>query len=118
MSDKSLKDYQTARLKEGAAPKSINEETRFFLRMLEEQGDFIRAKMRRLKTLKLKAGKRIAKAFSPEQKTAMLAAAKNLRSPSIYPALTLAFTADCGMPTPGFAMEPHRLGEGHPDRRR
>jgi len=32
--------FQTARLKEKAASKSINEETGFLLRLLGEQGDF------------------------------------------------------------------------------
>src|ERR1035437_2634586 len=35
--DTPVKDYQTARLKEKAAPKSINEEVGFLLRMLEDQ---------------------------------------------------------------------------------
>jgi hypothetical protein len=47
ITDTTVKDYQTARLEEDAAPKSINEETGFLLRMLGEQGDFLRAKLRR-----------------------------------------------------------------------
>ena len=90
ISDVTVKDYQTARLKEKAAPKSINEEVGFLLRILEERGDAIRAKMRRQKTLKLKGSKSIAKAFTVEQKAALLAAAQGRRSPSIYPALMLA----------------------------
>lgn len=93
MSDSAVKDYQTARLKEKASPKSINEEVGFLLRILEERGDAIRAKMRRLKTLKLKGSKSIAKAFTVEQKAALLAAAQGRRSPSIYPALMLALHA-------------------------
>lgn len=42
------------RLKEGAAPKSINEEVGFLLRLLNERGDAIRYKMRRGKTLRLR----------------------------------------------------------------
>ena len=45
ISDQAVKDYQTARLKEKAAPKSINEEVGFLLRLLGEQGDFVRAKL-------------------------------------------------------------------------
>lgn len=93
MSDATVKDYQTARLKEQASPKSINEEVGFLLRILEDRGDAIRAKMRRQKTLKLKGPKSIAKAFSVEQKAALLAAAKKRRSPAIYPALMLALHA-------------------------
>ena len=85
--------YQTARLKEGAAPKTINEEVGFLLRILGDFGDVIRLRMRRKKTLKLKVRTNVGKAFSAEDKVAMLAAAKAARSPSIYPALTLALNA-------------------------
>lgn len=87
------KDYQTARLKEKGSPKSINEEVGFLLRVLGERGDFIRAKMRREKTLKLSGRNQVAKAFSPVEKAALIAAAKKRRSPSIYPALMLALHA-------------------------
>ena len=93
VSDATVKDYQTARLKEKAAPKAINEEVGFLLRIVEDRGDAIRAKMRRQKTLKLKGSKSISKAFTVEQKAALLAAAKRRRSPAIYPALMLALNA-------------------------
>jgi integrase len=86
-------DYQTARLKEKAAPKSINEEVGFLLRMLEDQGDAIRVRLKRQKKLKLSVGRRISRAFTPEGKAALLAAASTRRSPSIYPALMLALHA-------------------------
>jgi hypothetical protein len=38
ITEKTVKDYQTARLKEKAAPKTINEEVGFLLRLLSEQG--------------------------------------------------------------------------------
>lgn len=41
--------YQNARLEEGAAPKTINEEVRFLLRVLGEPGDLIRARFTRRK---------------------------------------------------------------------
>lgn len=93
ISDAAVKDYQSARLKEKASPKSINEEVGFLLRILEERGDAIRAKMKRQKTLKLKGQKSIAKAFTADEKLLLLAAAKARRSPSIYPALMLALNA-------------------------
>jgi integrase len=94
VTDTAVKDYQTARLKEKAAPKSINEETGFLLRILGEQGDFLRAKLRRQSALKLKRNQvGIAKAFSPKEKAALLAEARKRRSPSIYPALMLALHA-------------------------
>jgi integrase len=90
VSDATVKAYQTARLKETASPKSINEEAGFLLRMLGEQGDFIRAKMRRLHTLKLAVHGDVARAFAVEEKAALLASAKKRRSRAIYPALMLA----------------------------
>jgi integrase len=91
--EKTVKAYQTARLKEKAAPKTINEEVGFLLRILGEAGDAIRARLRRQKLLKLAVRRRIGKAYTPEEKEALLAAAKTARSPSIYPALMLALNA-------------------------
>lgn len=93
VTDSTVKEYQLARLRESAAPKSVNEEVGFFLRLLGEQGDFIRAKMKRLKTLKVKVTSQVARAYAPDEKTALLEAARKLRSPSIYPALVLALNA-------------------------
>src|SRR5687767_2393587 len=69
ISDATVKEYQTARLREKAAPKSVNEEVGFLLRMLGERGDAIRFKMRREKTLKLRAQQGVGKAYDPVQKT-------------------------------------------------
>jgi hypothetical protein len=68
ITDATVKDYQTARLKENAAPKSINEETGFLLRMLGEQGDFLRAKLRRQRASKLAVRSQVARAFTSEEK--------------------------------------------------
>ncbi len=86
-------DYQTARLKEKAARKTINDDVGYLLRLLGEQGDFIRGKMGRDKTLKLKVQKRAGKAYTAEEKAAMLAQARQSRSPAMYPALMLALNA-------------------------
>src|SRR5436309_14295929 len=72
-----------------AAPKSINEETGFLLRLLGEQGDFIRAKLRRKHALKLKVRGQISIAYTLVEKAAMLADAQKRRSRAIYPALML-----------------------------
>jgi integrase len=93
VSDSTIKDYQTARLNEKAAPKTINEEVGFALRLLEDQGDVIRVKMRRKKTLRLQVGPQTARAFTPKEKAAMIAEARNRRSPHIVPALALALHA-------------------------
>ncbi len=85
--------YQTARLMEGAAPKTINEEVGFLLRLLGERGDTIRVRLRRQKKLELAVHSQVGKAYSPEEKEALLAAAKAARLPTIYPALMLALNA-------------------------
>ncbi len=95
MSDAAITGYQTARLKEKASPKSINEEVGFLLRILDEHGDAIRAKLKRKGSLKLKVARTIAKAFSIQDKAKLLAEAKKRRSPSVYPALMLAL--HCGL---------------------
>ena len=105
-----VKEYQNARLSEQAAPKTINEEVGFLLRLLGERGDAIRIHLRREKTLKLAVRNNVGKAYSKEQKEALLAVAQGklakksipvcgtdnekkakVRSPFILPALTLAF---------------------------
>jgi hypothetical protein len=43
--------YQNDRLEEGAAPKTVNEEVGFLLRILEEPGDVIRVRLRKMKML-------------------------------------------------------------------
>jgi integrase len=105
ISGDTVKRYQTARLQETASPKSINEEVGFLLRLLGDRGDSIRIKLRREKSLKLKTGESIGKAFSPEQKEALLEAAvvtvaskhshaqKGTRSPNILPAMLIALNS-------------------------
>lgn len=93
LTDKTITEYQTARLKEGAAPKTINEEVGFLLRLLGEAGDPIRARLRRQKKLKLAVRRQVGKAYTPEEKESLLAAARAARSPAIYPALMLALNA-------------------------
>lgn len=85
--------YQNGRLDEGAAPKTINEEVGFLLRILGEPGDVIRARLRKKKMLKLRVRKSIGKAYSEEEKERMLHQASQARSPHIYPALNLALNA-------------------------
>jgi hypothetical protein len=59
--------YQEDRLREGAAPKSINEEARFLLKMLGDPGEIVRAQLRKEKQLKLKARIQIGKAFDASE---------------------------------------------------
>jgi integrase len=90
VTEQTVTTYQITRLKEGAAPKSINEEVGFLLRLLGEPGDVIRARLRRRKVLKLAVPRGPGKAYTPAEKEAMLTAAKKARSRAIYPALMLA----------------------------
>lgn len=85
--------YQNERLEEGTAPKTINEEVGFPLRILGEPGDLIRARLRKKKTLKLKVRKAIGKAYTEDEKNRMLNAARKARSPHIYLALNTHVTA-------------------------
>jgi integrase len=85
--------YQTARLKEDASPKSINEEVRFLLTMMGESGDVIRIRLRKKKKLKLPTRRKIGKAYEPEETQRMGDVSRNSRSPHIRLALTLALNA-------------------------
>src|SRR6266853_3624061 len=80
VTEQTVTAYQTLRLKEDAAPKTINEEVGFLLRLLGDAGDVIRARLKRRKTLKLVVPRGPGKAYTPEEKTAMLTAAKAARS--------------------------------------
>jgi len=59
--------YQESRLREKAAPKTINEEVRFLLKMLGDPGELIRARLRKKRQLKLAVGRHISKAFDSEE---------------------------------------------------
>jgi integrase len=91
--EKTVKDYQIARLQEKASPKSINEEVGFLLRLMGAPGELLRAQLRRQKALKLTVDVQPGKAFSEDEKERMLAVAARSRSRSILPALTLALNA-------------------------
>jgi len=86
----SVRNYQDARLKEKAAPKTINEEVGFLLRLLDERGELIRAQLKRQNVLKLKVRSTIAKVYPQEEKQALMTEAQKSKSPNIYPALMLA----------------------------
>src|ERR1700733_4722003 len=88
-----VKEFQDTRLKEGAAPKTINEEIGFLLRVLGDVGDILRLRLRKKKLLKLKVRNNVGKAYDPEEKARLIATAKTARSPHMYPALMLAQNA-------------------------
>jgi integrase len=94
VSDATVKDFQSARLNEKAAPKTINEDVGILLRLLGEQGGAIRARMRQQKALKLATRRGVGRAFALEETERLLAQAKGMRrSPVIYPAVMLALNA-------------------------
>jgi integrase len=93
VAERTVKEYQSRRLAEKAAPKTVNEEVGFLLRLLGDRGDAIRLRLRRQKALKLRVHNRVGKAFTPEEKARLLDRAKLSRSPAIYPALMLALHA-------------------------
>ena len=85
--------YQENRLREKAAPKSINEEVRFLLKMLGDSGEVIRGRLRKKKQLKLAVRKNIGKAFDSDETENLTAKARASRSPHMYPAFMLARNA-------------------------
>ena len=91
--DAAVLQYQSDRLKESAAPKSINEEVRFLLTLLGDSGELIRARLRKKKKLKLPARRKIGKAYEPEETHRMRDRSKDSRSPHIELALALAINA-------------------------
>jgi integrase len=92
VTDKTIVKYQADRLAEKAAPKTVNEEVGFLLRLLPlAHAGAIRAQLKQQKKLKLKVAKRVGKAYSPEEKSQLVAAAKNApRSKGILLATLLA----------------------------
>lgn len=95
VTDKTVVKYQTDRLKESAAPKTINDEVGFLLRILPiAQAGAIRAQLRAKKQLKLKCTKHIGKAYSPEEKADLIQAAKDApRSKAVHMATMFALHA-------------------------
>ncbi|MEO6817537.1 MAG: site-specific integrase [Edaphobacter sp.] len=82
--------YQEDRLREKAAPKSINEEVRFLLKMMGDPGEVIRSHLKKKKQLKLPVHKRIGKAFDTQETDSLTAKAKKSRSPHMFLAFMFA----------------------------
>jgi integrase len=90
-----VKRYQTDRLSEKAGPKTINDEVLLLLRLCGDQGDLIRAKLRREKAMKLATPPSPGRAYTADEKARMLAEAAKLRSKNMYPALVV--DLNCGL---------------------
>lgn len=84
--------YQTDRIKDGASGKTINDEVQFLLRILGDRGKQIRASLKDDKQLHRPVNKDVGKKFDIREQDAMIAAARNSRSPHIYAALVIALT--------------------------
>jgi integrase len=84
-----VKRYQTDRLAEKAGPKTINDEVLLLLRLCGDQGDLIRAKLRREKAMKLALPPSPGRAYTADEKARMLAEAAKLRTPQMHAALAL-----------------------------
>jgi integrase len=88
--DRDITVYQTARLKECASPKTINDEVVYLLRILGDRGEILRARLRKSRSLKLAVTSRPGKAYTADDKTALEAAAASSRSHRFRLFLTLA----------------------------
>jgi integrase len=84
-----VKRYQRDRLAQKAAPKTINDEVMLLLRLCGDQGDLIRVKMHREKSLKLKLPPSPGRAYTADEKARMLEEARKLRTPLMSAALAL-----------------------------
>lgn len=81
--------YQNDRLKENAAPKTINDEVGLLLRIMGKRGDFLRVELRRRNHLKLQVGAPIGKAYTKKEKASLLKWARASRSSHIYLAVVI-----------------------------
>jgi integrase len=82
--------YQHARLKEGAAGKTINEEVGELFRIMEDLGEAIRAKLKRAKKLKLPEREDVGRALTSDEEKKILTHAQASKSPHIYTAVVIA----------------------------
>jgi integrase len=101
--EEAISEYQTARLREGAAASSINNEVMVLLQIMGEIGDSVRLRLRRRKKLRLKQAESCGRALNDEEIASLLEAArvptepangkvdlKATRSRLIYPAIMIA----------------------------
>lgn len=77
MNQAAVRVYQDARLKEQAAPKTINQEVGFLLRLLGDRGKIILTQLKRQESLKLGVHTNVAKVYSPEEEADLIAEAQS-----------------------------------------
>ena len=90
-----VRQYQADRLAEKAGPKTINDEVLLLLRLCGDQGDLIRAKLRREKSMKLRRRPLRAAPTPPTRRPECWPKLQKLRSKNIYPALVV--DLNCGL---------------------
>jgi integrase len=89
ISDRTLLDFQNARLSVGAAGKTINEETNISLRIMGHAGDELRLKLRRDKRLRVPQTKSIGKALDANEEERLFAEAWKLSTPELATAIVV-----------------------------
>jgi len=82
--------YQTARLREGASGKTINEEVGFLFRVMGDVGDVVRLRLKKSHELRLPQREDCGKALTQEEQSRLLAEAQRAQSPFIFPAIIVA----------------------------
>src|SRR5262249_32290288 len=90
ITDKVVQAYQVARLREGSAGKTINEEIGELCRIMGDTGQVVRLKLKREKKLKLAQRQNCGKALTSDEEARLLAQAQQATSKAIYPAIVLA----------------------------
>ena len=82
--------YQSARLREGASGKTINEEVGFLFRLMGDVGDVVRLKLKKDRKLKLPQREDCGRALTQEEELRLLVEAQRAQSPFIFPAVMVA----------------------------
>jgi len=91
--DNTVLRYQENRLREKAAPKSINEEVRFLVSLLGDSGELIRQRLKKKKQFKLRVDKNIGKAYDFAETSRLAERSTKSRSAHMHFAFMLARNA-------------------------
>lgn len=70
--ENAIQSYQVARLKEGASGKTINEEVMTLLRIMGDQGDALRMKLKRGRNLRLDQRSDVGRCLTPDEEMSLL----------------------------------------------
>jgi hypothetical protein len=100
ITDHAVIAYQQARLKEGAAGKTINEEVGELFRIMGAFGEAVRLQLKRGKKLKLPEREDVGRALSADEEKNVLVQARASVSAHIYSAVVIALNT--GLRDPRF----------------